>query len=508
MYLCDYWTIVNILPPPAVPLSTKTPANLLEYYIKDSKASVLVTVPELEADLLPLGQANDCPLIVVDHSFIETDPAAEVDKEIALRLGDKLYIEGTQENSFYAQSTAMILYTSGSTGQPKGVLITHRNIQAQCQSLASAWKMSAQDSLLHVLPLNHVHGCVNALVLPLSVGAKVQMHPRFDSAAVWSALLNVNAPSRDRVTVMMGVPTMYSFLIAEYDKKFATNGRMVDFIRSQCEKRIRLMVSGSAALPASVFHRWTEISGHALLERYGMTEIGMALSNPYHTDKTQHGRRQRVPGTVGAPLPGTEVKLVNEEGVTLCYAKGEAGRGLWSDHEPPKYDAPGQDHGKAIVGELYVKGPSVFRQYLGRPEETARAFANNWFATGDEAKYENGVFSILGRKSVDIIKTGGHKVSALDIETAILEHPDVQDVCVVGVPDITWGQRIVALVVARPASADTFSTDAIREFCRENLESHQIPVEWQVVVEVPRNPMGKVNKKDVIRDFFVPLREE
>lgn len=482
-----------------VPLSNKTPANLLEYYIKDSKATVLVTVPEFEDHLVPLGRANDCPVIVVDHSFIETEPTNHyaVDKEIALQLGDKLYIEGTQENSFYAQSDAMILYTSGSTGQPKGVVITHRNIQAQVDALSSAWRMSANDSLLHVLPLNHVHGCVNALILPLTIGAKVVMHLRFNSVAVWSALLNVNAPSKDRITVMMGVPTMYSFLISEYDKKFSTNARMVDFIRSQCEKRIRLMVSGSAPLPASVFKRWTDISGHKLLERYGMTEIGMALSNTYQLDKT----RDRLPGTVGAPLPGTEVKLV-QNGVTVCYAKGEAGKGLWSDHEQPKYDSHNRHQEPALVGELYVKGPSVFKQYLGRPDETASSFVNNWFATGDEAKCEDGIFSILGRKSVDIIKTGGHKVSALEIETQIMEHPAIRDVCVVGIPDITWGQRIAALVVPTEASANTFSSDELREFCRSKLEAHQVPVEIQVLAAIPRNAMGKVNKKDIVRDFF------
>lgn len=482
----------------AVPLSCKTPANLLAYYIKDSKATVLITVPAFEETLIPLGHAHDCPVIVVDHSFIDTKPTDEhaVDKEVAFQMGDKMYIEGTQENSFYSQSDAMVLYTSGSTGQPKGTLITHRNIQAQVDSLHLAWKMTANDTLLHVLPLNHVHGCVNALILPLAIGAKVVMLPRFDSASVWSALLNVNAPTKDRITVFMGVPTMYSFLISEYEKKFSSNSRMIDFIRTQCSKRIRLMISGSAPLPNSVFTRWAEITGHKLLERYGMTEIGMALSNPYHMDKA----RERLPGTVGAPLPGVEVKLV-DEGVTLCYAKGEADRGFWSDHEQPHYDSQNKPD-TPVVGELYIKGPSVFKQYLDRPDETDRSFVNDWFATGDEAQFENGIFSVLGRKSVDIIKTGGHKVSALEIETQIMEHPDVQDVCVVGVADITWGQRIAALVVPKESHAETFSMDALREFCRSHLEAHQVPVDVQVLTEIPRNAMGKVNKKHIVRDFF------
>lgn len=488
----------------AVPLSNRTPANLLEYYIRDSKATVLVTVPEFEDALIPLGHAYNCPVLVVDHSFIESEQTTseQINKEIALQLGDKLFLEGTQENSFYAQSDAMILYTSGSTGQPKGVVITHRNIQAQVNSLAAAWKINANDSLLHVLPLNHVHGCVNALILPLTVGAKVVMHPRFDSASVWSALLNVNAPSKDRLSILMGVPTMYSLLINEYDKKLSTNGRMVDFIRSQCKKQMRLMVSGSAPLPASVFKRWTQITGHKLLERYGMTEIGMAISNPYHMDETH----ARLAGTVGSPLPGTEVKLV-KEGVTLYYAKGEAGKGFWGDSQQPKYESH-KMHTPPIVGELYVKGPSVFKNYLNRPDETASSFVNNWFATGDEAKFENGVFTILGRISVDIIKTGGHKVSALEIETQIMEHPSVQDVCVVGIPDITWGQRIAALVVPNESDSDTFSTDELRVFCRTNLDPHQVPAVMQVVSSLPRNAMGKVNKKDVIRDFFAEQQRE
>lgn len=245
----------------------------MEYYIKDSKADLLITVPEFEDTLSPLGDAHDCPLIVVDHSFIDLNPTDEltVDKEIALQLGDKIYIEGTQENSFYAQSDAMILYIAVSTDQPKGIVITHQEIQTQVKNLHLAWNLSSNDSFLNVLPLNHIQGCLNALTLPLTIGAKVIMHPRFDSASIWAALLNLNAPSKDRITIFIGDPSMYSFLISEYDKKIASNPRMKDFIRTQCINRIRLMISVTEPIPSSVLTRWNEITGHQLLDRNGVT---------------------------------------------------------------------------------------------------------------------------------------------------------------------------------------------------------------------------------------------
>lgn len=488
----------------AVPLSNRHPANVLDYYVKDSEATLLITIPEFESLLTPLAEKYQRPLIVLDHCFIPSNYSTgtsvlDPKTENVLQLNGQTVIEGALDNGFYRNANAMILYTSGSTGNPKGALISHKNINAQVNSLTDAWAINDKDSLLHVLPLNHVHGCVNALLCPLSVGARLTMHPKFDSAAAWSTLLNVNQPSKDRISVFMAVPTIYSLLISEYDKVFSKNTRMVEYIRAQCEKKIRLMVSGSAPLPPSVFDRWTEITGHKLLERYGMTEIGMALSNPYIMDKV----RDRVPGTVGAPLPNTEVKLVDATGKTVVQVKGESGKGLWSTHEMPAYEKITATATKSdeLIGELYIKGDGVFREYLNKPIETEKSFVDGWFVTGDEAKYENGIFRILGRKSVDIIKAGGYKVSALEIETHLLQHPAIADACVVGLADLTWGQKIAAVIVTKPDTTD-LDTDSLKEFCKQNLAEYQRPVVFKFAKEMPRNAMGKVNKKDIVREMF------
>jgi len=227
---------------------------------------------------------------------------------------------------------------------------------------------------------------------------------------------------------------------------------------------LRLMVSGSAALPVSTLERWKEISGHTLLERYGMTEIGMALSNPY--------RGERVPGSVGTPLPGVEVQLVGESGELV---------------------APG------TPGEIEVRGPSVFAEYWGKPDATRSAFRDGWFRTGDTAIVENGVYRILGRTNIDILKTGGHKVSALEIEEALREHPAVAECAVVGVPDPEWGERVAAAVVLN--DGDALDLPSLRGWARELLAAHKIPSRLLVLDALPRNAMGKVMKPAVAALF-------
>jgi malonyl-CoA/methylmalonyl-CoA synthetase len=217
------------------------------------------------------------------------------------------------------------------------------------------------------------------------------------------------------------------------------------------------MVSGSAALPVSTLERWKEISGHTLLERYGMTEIGMALSNPL--------RGERVPGSVGKPLPRVEVQLVGENGELV---------------------APG------TPGEIEVRGPSVFAEYWGKPDATRDAFREGWFRTGDTAIVENGVYRILGRTNIDILKTGGHKVSALEIEEALREHPAVAECAVVGIPDPEWGERVAAAVVLK--GDDALDLQSLRAWARELLAPHKLPSRLLVLDALPRNAMGKTVK--------------
>lgn len=238
----------------AVPLSSRHPIDLINYYIQDSEAQIVVTMPEYEAKLKPSVENMGRKLIVVDQSCIVNENESngqncDTNKDYNVFDINQQFSTG----QFYRESNAMILYTSGSTGRPKGTVISHKNITSQASTLADVWKINQNDSVLHILPLNHVHGCCVNLLCPLSVGAKVTMHSKFDPSNVWSTLLNINAPSKDRISVFMAVPTIYSLLIAEYEKAFSSNERMIEYVRAQCEKKIRLMVSGSAPLPVSTY---------------------------------------------------------------------------------------------------------------------------------------------------------------------------------------------------------------------------------------------------------------
>ena len=227
---------------------------------------------------------------------------------------------------------------------------------------------------------------------------------------------------------------------------------------------MRLMVSGSAPLPVSTMLRWKEISGHTLLERYGMTEIGMALSNPLHGD--------RVPGSVGKPLPDVEVQLVGEDGKPVSLG---------------------------TAGEIEVRGPGVFTEYWGQPDATRTAFRAGWFRTGDTAVVENGVYRILGRTSSDILKSGGHKVSALEIEETLREHPAIAECAVVGVPDSEWGERVAAAVVLN--ERQMLDLPSLRTWALKVLATYKVPSRLLVLDALPRNAMGKVVKPSVVELF-------
>jgi malonyl-CoA/methylmalonyl-CoA synthetase len=342
---------------------------------------------------------------------------------------------------------AMILYTSGTTSRPKGVVTTHLNVAAQIETLVEAWAWSREDRILLCLPLHHVHGIINVVGCALWSGATCEMLPRFDAAAVWDRI------AAGGLTLFMAVPTVYSKLIAAWEA--ASPARRAELGQACCS--LRLMVSGSAALPVSTLECWKEISGHTLLERYGMTEIGMALSNPL--------RGRRVPGSVGTPLPGVELRLVEAGGTPV---------------------APG------TPGGIEVRGPAVFAEYWGKPDATREAFRDGWFVTGDTAVVESGVYRILGRTSIDILKTGGHKVSALEIEEALRRHPAIAECSIVGVADAEWGERVAAAVVLKDGHA--LDLPALRTWARELLAVHKLPSRLLVLEELPRNAMGKVMK--------------
>jgi malonyl-CoA/methylmalonyl-CoA synthetase len=280
----------------------------------------------------------------------------------------------------------------------------------------------------------------------------------FDADDTWRNL--INRP----LTLFMAVPTIYRRLIAAWEQAAPADRERMS---AACGS-LRLMVSGSAALPVSVLERWEEMTGHVLLERYGMTEIGMGLSNSL--------LGERFPGSVGFPLPGVQTRVVDEEMTDV---------------------APG------TPGELLIRGLNVFKEYWRRPEETAASFSDGWFRTGDVVVVENGRFRIMGRRSVDIIKTGGYKVSALEIEEVLRTHPAIQECAVVGAPDPEWGERVC--VAAELADASTLEIDELRTWARDLMAPYKIPKALQVVEALPRNAMGKVTKPAVAKLFTQDL---
>ncbi len=417
----------------AVPLCTSHPRPELEYVMLNAGASMVVAHPSFEAIVRPIAADHQLRFILTDDPLPSAiAPLPTVDPA----------------------RRALILYTSGTTGKPKGVVTTHQTIQAQVTSLVEAWEWTGGDRILHVLPLHHIHGIINVLTCALSVGAECHMLTKFDAETVW------NCVGEGDLTLFMAVPTIYSKLITAWEK--APPERQ-QHLSKACES-LRLMVSGSAALPVQVLEQWKTISGHFLLERYGMTEIGMALSNPLHG--------QRREGFVGKPLPQVEVRLVDEQGM------------------PVPIGTP---------GEIQVKGPSVFLEYWQNPQATAKAFQEDWFCTGDFAVVEQDDYRILGRISVDIIKTGGYKVSALEIEEVLRTHPDIQECAVVGVSDPEWGERVCAALVLK--SDSDLSLESFRSWAKEYLAVYKVPTRILTLEELPRNAMGKVTKPAVVALF-------
>jgi malonyl-CoA/methylmalonyl-CoA synthetase len=413
----------------AVPLPVGAPAAELEYLLDDTQASSLIYDKANEAIVESLGRSRGIRTISCDEAFAHPTGALPA-------IGN--------------HRRAMILYTSGTTSRPKGVVTTHANITAQIKCLIEAWEWSPDDRIILCLPLHHVHGIINVLSCALWAGAVCEMLPRFDAGAVWERI------GGGDTTLVMAVPTIYVRLIAAWEASASERRREL----SKAAAKLRLMVSGSAALPVTTLHRWREITGHTLLERYGMTEIGMVLSNSYRAD--------RIPGSVGRPLPGVKVQLVNDVGAPV---------------------APG------AAGEIEIRGANVFLEYWCKPEATREAFRDGWFRTGDTAVVEDGVYRILGRTNIDILKTGGHKVSALEIEEALRDHPAIVECAVVGITDQEWGERVGAALVLRDGK--TLELEELREWAKQRLATHKVPSRLLLLEALPRNAMGKVTKPAV-----------
>ncbi|KAH6900482.1 hypothetical protein B0T10DRAFT_470826 [Thelonectria olida] len=474
----------------AVPLSPAFPAAELQYILNQSEASLLVSSSKFTS------KANE-----VLATELTTNPAH---LELAKHQGQGNFEQVALDNSDPGEA-GMMLYTSGTTNRPKGVLLPQSVLTAQSRSLLEAWNYSPTDYLLHVLPLHHIHGTVNAILTPLLAGSSIEFMFPFNADAVWKRLsapfvsaATEDAP-KDKVTFFTVVPTVYSRLLSSY-KSLSPEAQEAARTATSPEN-MRLAISGSAALPTPIKAAWRDLSrGNVLLERYGMTEVGMALSCGLDFN-------DRVDASVGWPLPSVEARLVDVD-TGKIIVEGE------------EVDA---ETGRERSGEIQLRGPTIFREYWRNPAATASEFVEGedgkgrWFKTGDVAVrrpvptagcntsqvWARGpMYFIQGRKSADIIKTGGEKVSALEVERELLSLPEVAEAAVVAVPSGNWGHKVGAIVILDHDVVTKWSPLDMRRALKNRLANYKIPQVLRIVDHIPRNAMGKINKKQLVKAIF------
>ena len=419
-----------------LPLNTAYQSAEIEYFIGNAEPAVVVCSPG------NFGWVSKIAFTLgTQHVFTLGDDRTGSLLERAAHHGDTHTPVPRQ-----ADDLAAILYTSGTTGRSKGAMLTHGNLLSNAQVLKDYWGWKTGDVLIHALPIFHVHGLFVAIHGALINGSKMIWFARFDPKAVLAAM--------PRATVFMGVPTLYVRLLAEpgLDKEAAKN--------------MRLFIAGSAPLLIETFTEWQQRTGHTILERYGMSETIMLTSNPYVADARYNGQSERRGATVGFPLPGVGLRVVDDANQPLPVGE---------------------------IGGIQVKGPNVFKGYWRMPEKTAEEFTQDgWFKTGDVGKVdERDYVSIVGR-SKDLIISGGYNVYPAEIEGYINEMPGVAESALVGVPHPDFGEVGVAVVIAKPGAQP--DPDAIVAALKSQLANFKIPKKCFVVPELPRNTMGKVQK--------------
>lgn len=344
----------------------------------------------------------------------------------------------------------MLCYTSGTTGKPKGALITHRNLVFNALALQKVWRWTKDDLLLHVLPLFHVHGLCVALHGGLNAGSTLVVHEKFDP------LKSLQTIATMRCTMFMAVPTIYYRLLQTFARQKTDLSSM------------RVFISGSAPLSKELFTDFYNATGFRILERYGMTETQMIASNPYEPDK-------RIPGSVGYPLPGVRIRLAGQSGAD-CH--------------------PGE------IGEVWVKGENVFKGYWRRPEKTEEAFSDKWFKTGDLGYQDekDGMRLYLAGREKELIISGGYNVYPLEVEEVLNQHQAVREAAVVGIGHKEYGELVVAAVVLNRTGRDISEEDLI-SFCKEKLAGYKCPKRIQFIEKMPLNTMGKIQKNLVRSEF-------
>jgi len=472
----------------ALPLSPAFPAHELQYILDQSQASLLLSSAKFE------NKAEE----VLKQDLEAMPKHVKLEKKLGGATQSKITLEGSTDGN-----GGMMLYTSGTTNRPKGVLLPISVLTAQANSLVTAWNYSPNDHLLHVLPLHHIHGTVNAILAPLFAGSTIEFLFPFNATAAWTrfaAPFLTSPKTTEPITFFTVVPTVYNRLLSTF--KDLSPEVQAAAKQGISPESLRLNISGSAALPTPTKKAWSDLSsGNVLLERYGMTEVGMALSCGL-------SNADRVDGSVGWALPGVEVRLV--------------------DTETNEVIQPGEEldkNGKERDGEIQLRGPTIFKEYWRNEKATVAEHVDGedgkgrWFKTGDvavrrevpsaghsEQEWAHGsMYFIRGRKSADIIKSGGEKVSALEVERELLSLPQVAEAAVVAVPSGKWGQKVGAVIILNEdakGKRGKWGPMDMRRALKERLANYKIPQVMKVVDDIPRNAMGKINKKQLVKQVF------
>nr|VFK18516.1 MAG: malonyl-CoA/methylmalonyl-CoA synthetase [Candidatus Kentron sp. LPFa] len=429
-----------------LPLNTAYQPSEIDYFLSDAEPKAIVCRPETLEPISELAARRG-----IEHILTLDEQGAGILPDRAKGFSDS----GFDTVPCEEEDVAAILYTSGTTGRPKGAMLTHGNLASNALALHEAWRWTSSDVLLHALPLFHVHGLFVACHGALLSRARMILLPKFDIQSVLAQL--------PRATVFMGVPTYYNRLLLE-----------PEFSANVCAA-MRLFISGSAPLSETAFHAFQERSGHTILERYGMTETLMNTSNPYDS--------VRKPASVGPVLPGVDVRIARDAG------EEEAGEGK-------------------VIGEIQLKGSNVFKGYWRQPEKTAQEFTpDGWFRTGDLGTLdEDGYLFIVGRGK-DLIITGGYNVYPREVEGALDSLDGIRESAVIGVPDPDFGERVIAIVVREPDGArngEMVTEEGIIEAMKRTIANYKAPKRIFFVEDFPRNAMGKV-QKNVLREEYAAL---
>lgn len=418
----------------AVPLAAKDPPAKLAAFLDDARTTILIVTPELRPAFEDIAAARGIRLLTT----------AELG---TTKAGSPLPVVAPER-------PAMILYTSGTTGGPKGVLTTHRAFTEQLTALISAWQWSADDRIANFLPLNHLHGILAVVCSALWSGASVEMLRKFDPMVVWQRI-------RERqITLLMGVPSIYHLMNTAWRTRAAEDRAAM----TAGARDLRLAISGSGRLPPTVRAEWERITGKPLHQRWGQTELGLPIIQPINKPFDL--------AAVGRPVDTMDIRVVDEQ-----------------DRDVPD----------GTEGELLVRGPMLFTGYWRRPETTLNAFRDGWYCTGDVVIQRDNAVYFVRRKSGQSIKTNSEFVSAPAVEDQILLHPAIRDCVVVGVPDDRSGQVVCAAVIVHPDH--TFNVGEMRAWLSTRLSAHEIPFRWKVVSDFPRSHAGKPIIPEIERLF-------